>query len=111
MSQQIHVNKALADKLTLKAATPKYPGQAQGEYVIFRCVQQKIDTGGLYLPDDSSLAKEGERFEVISVGDKVTNVKVGDFIRFDPRAMGGFEFEKIAHGVLSVKAIWAIETQ
>lgn len=58
--------------------------KAYGEHILIQKPNKKTQTdSGLMLPDDME-AGEYEYGRVLSVGDEVDNVSVGDFVFYDP---------------------------
>lgn len=81
--------------------------KAMADKVIVEFLKREITKGGIIVPEQAIIDPQGYG-KVISVGDQVTTIKVGDFLVFHP--MGGMDmvFDKKIFKVLKYEEIYGI---
>ena len=83
---------------------------ALGYYlVIDKIKDEEVKTSGLFIPESQNKEVRYGRAKVISVGDEVKNVSVGDIVRYDKHAGHGIELDSHLYSVIRIGDVIYIE--
>lgn len=70
--------------------------EPRADYVLVEYIPKEITAGGIILPDTSEAKKDHAAWRVLAVGEKVEDIKKGEFILFDSRSAVKLNIEGMA---------------
>jgi co-chaperonin GroES (HSP10) len=82
--------------------------QAVGNKVFVKSMRRSVSKGGIILPETAGAVEPQKFGQILSVGEKVEGMKVGDIIMFHPRGGQAIVIENVVYAVVMDSEVYGV---